>query len=103
MRVLTRLYMIYEIISFTLGYFGLKLFYGHEKIIDLFSEKLNSLGREYLSKANCDKTYKELKFELYILSQIYLKNFVLLKKDAALIESKFFKLIDRQIKWVAKK
>ena len=103
MRVLSKLYIIYEIISFTLGYYGLKLFYGHDKIISLFSERLNFLGREYLSRANCDKTYKELKFELYILSQVYLKNFIFLKKDAALIESKFFELIDRKIRWEAKK
>ena len=103
MRVLTRLYMVYEIVSFTLGYYCLKLFYGHEKIISLFSQRLNSLGREYLSKTNCDRTYKELKLELYILSQVYLKNFVLLKKDAILIEKNFFELIDRKIKWVAKR
>ena len=103
MRVLSRLYIIYEIISFTLGYYGLKIFYGHDKIISLFSERLNSLGREYLSRADCNKTYRELRFELYILSQVYLKNFVFLQKDAVLIENKFFELIERKIRWEAKK
>jgi len=99
-KVMIRLYATYKVLSFTSGYLLLKLFYGHDKMIEFFSDRLNHLGREYLSKSE-SKTYDELKAELSILSMVFLLQFKYLKKDAILIEDRFFSLIDRMIKWKA--
>ena len=101
MKVLTRIYIYFTVLSFTLTYFFLKLIYGHEKMIEFFSDRLNHLGREYLSSIKVDKTYENLKLDLEVLSIIYLRNFVFLKKDSILIQKRFFDLIDRKIRWQA--